>query len=163
MDEAQLLEHCRWEAFRASGPGGQKRNKTSSAIRITHEATGIAAIANESRSQHENRHRALRRLRHRLAIELRRPVDLAAFLPPEWLKARILHGRLTVSTRHQDYPQVLGLILDVLHAAGWSVSSAAAVIGISTAALVQFLQNDSKLWAEVNRQRQRLGLRHLVQ
>ena len=52
--------------FRASGPGGQHRNKTSSAVRIKHLPTGVIAIAAESRSQHRNRLVALERLRSRL-------------------------------------------------------------------------------------------------
>src|SRR5438309_2526665 len=70
-DDATLLRDCRWEAFRASGPGGQKRNKTSSAVRVVHLPSGVSAIANESRSQHSNRAKALERLRHRLTLSLR--------------------------------------------------------------------------------------------
>ncbi|HEX9873086.1 MAG TPA: peptide chain release factor-like protein, partial [Deferrimonas sp.] len=53
--------------YKASGPGGQKKNKTESAVRIKHLPTGILVTATESRSQHENRERALERLRERLA------------------------------------------------------------------------------------------------
>ncbi len=52
----------RVEAFRSSGPGGQHANKTSSAVRITHLPTGLAAVAQEERSQHRNRTLALARL-----------------------------------------------------------------------------------------------------
>src|SRR5688572_28451772 len=80
-----LRRDCRWEAFRGPGPGGQKRNKTSSAVRVTHGPSGLSALAAESRSQARNRAKALERLRHRLAVELRRPVDLHTFEPPQWL------------------------------------------------------------------------------
>src|ERR1700712_2100056 len=80
----KILADCRWEAFRASGPGGQKRNKTSSAIRLVHEPGGIAAIANESRSQQDNRKSALRRLRHRMTLMLREVVQSDGFSVPEW-------------------------------------------------------------------------------
>jgi len=53
--------------YRASGPGGQHRIKTESAVRIKHLPTGIIVTATESRSQHENREKALERLRERLA------------------------------------------------------------------------------------------------
>ena len=49
LTDEQLLHACRVENYRASGPGGQKRNKTSSAVRITHLASGISAIGTESR------------------------------------------------------------------------------------------------------------------
>lgn len=58
--------------YKASGPGGQKKNKTESAVRIKHLPTGILVTATESRSQHENRERALERLRERLAALNRR-------------------------------------------------------------------------------------------
>ena len=51
----------------ASGPGGQHRNKASTAVRLRHPPTGLAAAATERRSQLQNRLAALARLRARLA------------------------------------------------------------------------------------------------
>src|SRR2546421_9088881 len=77
LSDAQLLAQCEVDTYRASGPGGQKRNKTSSAVRLRHPPSGLIVIAEESRSQHENRERALRRLRRALFLKLRDD------LPPE--------------------------------------------------------------------------------
>src|SRR5436309_14032926 len=74
IDE-QLLNQCKLDTYRASGPGGQKRNRTSSAVRLRHPPSGLIVIAEESRSQHENRVRALRRLREALYLKLREPVS----------------------------------------------------------------------------------------
>src|SRR5256714_7777593 len=71
LTDAQLLHQCAVDTYRASGPGGQKRNKTSSAVRLRHPASGLIVIAEESRSQHENRARALRRLRQALYPRIR--------------------------------------------------------------------------------------------
>ena len=71
LSDEQLLAQCEVDTYRASGPGGQKRNKTSSAVRLRHLPSGLLVIAEESRSQHENRARALRWLRQALYLKLR--------------------------------------------------------------------------------------------
>lgn len=55
------------QTFKASGPGGQHRNKTASAVRLTHLPTGLSVTATEDRSQHVNREVAWSRLTARLA------------------------------------------------------------------------------------------------
>jgi hypothetical protein len=151
--DEKILADCRWEAFRASGPGGQKRNKTSSAIRLVHEPTGIAAIANESRSQQDNRKSALRRLRHRMTLMLREVVGPDGFSAPAWFTELCRGGRLSVPGRSENYLPAMGLVLDVLAAKDWSVSEAAAMLGLTTGTLVRFLQRDDKLLAHVNEMR----------
>lgn len=59
-------QDVRVDTFRASGNGGQHRNKTDSAVRLTHLPTGAVVTAVEDRSQHRNREVAWERLRARL-------------------------------------------------------------------------------------------------
>jgi len=60
------------ETYRSSGPGGQRKNKVETAVRIKHLPSGITVVATEHRSQSENRRLAFERLRDRL-IKLNRP------------------------------------------------------------------------------------------
>ena len=58
-----------WSFFRGSGNGGQKKNKTSSAVRLVHEPSGMAIRVESERSQSMNKEVALAMLRARLYAE----------------------------------------------------------------------------------------------
>ncbi len=67
----------RWKRSRGSGPGGQHRNKTESAIDLTHAPTGTVVHCESERSQHRNKELALARLHATLLDRLRRDRDRA--------------------------------------------------------------------------------------
>ncbi|MHB1426952.1 MAG: peptide chain release factor family protein [Gemmataceae bacterium] len=165
LTDAQLLAQCAVDTYRASGPGGQKRNKTSSAVRIRHPPSGLLVIAEESRSQHENRARALRRLRQALYLKWRDELspealaDLAA--RPDYAEARDGNGRLHLGRKDPRFWPTVGLVLDVMQAVGARVSEAAEALGISTGNLIDFLQGDDKVWEQANQLRARFGLKPL--
>lgn len=161
LTEPQLLAQCAVDTYRASGPGGQKRNKTSSAVRLRHLPTGLLVIAEESRSQHENKAKALRRLYQALVLQLRDPLAADA-LTPESVAARPDHpGAFDLSPKNPRFWPAVGLVLDVLVAVEARVSDAAGLLGTSTGHLVDFLQADPKVWQEANRLRAVAGQKPL--
>jgi len=164
LDDKSLIEQCDVDCFRAPGPGGQKRNKTSSAVRLRHRPTGMSAAANEDRSQHVNKRRAVRRLRAAMAFGMREEISLDADHPGEPLASCIsttAKPTLKVGRRDARYYLAVTELLDVYHACAASVADTAERLGISTANLVKFLQNDPKLWERVNQMRQSAGLKQL--
>jgi len=159
LPDNELLAQCDWYARRASGRGGQKRNKTSSAITLHHRPTGLTAIATESRLQGENRAKAMERLRHALALTVRRPVDLETFTPPAELTAqRTRDGKLKVNPRNPRYLAILAAVFDLLVTYRGAVSAAAARLGLTTSNLVTLLHDDPQAWAAAQALRKRYGL-----
>ncbi len=71
-DFKRLKQEVVVETYKSSGPGGQRKNKTETAVRLTHLPTGITVVATEHRSQVQNRRLAFERLRERL-LKLNRP------------------------------------------------------------------------------------------
>ena len=140
--------------FRSSGPGGQKRHKTNAAVRITHLPTKIHAVETESRSNRENKIHALRDLRHKLAMEIRRDVDPTAYHPPSWLAE---YEALKMNPKNPLYPSLIAEVFDLLKATHYNLAPTAAALNVSTSALTKFLHADPHLWAKVNHTRTELG------
>src|SRR5262245_32127639 len=163
LTDDQLLRQCELDTYRASGPGGQKRNKTSSAVRLRHPPSGLIVIAEESRSQHENRVRALRRLRQAFYLKVRDPLPTAEVsgvggIPADVRPALTSDGRLHVGRKDPRYWPAVGAVLDTLDGVNARVRDAAALLGVSTGNLVDFLQADAKVWEQANYLRIRNGL-----
>lgn len=152
------MEQCRFDAFGAAGPGGQHRNRTNTAVRITHLPTSISTVEQDSRSQRENRIHALRHLRHKLALHTRRELDLTDFHPPDYLKE---YPALRMSEKNPLYPKTVALVLDVMKASQWHVGHAAVLLGFSTSALVRFLHDDPPMWEYVQKMLRELGMKPL--
>jgi len=163
LDDRALAQECEIDLYRASGAGGQKRNKTSSAVRMRHKGSGVSSSASDSRSQADNRRAALLRLRTNIALDLREGVDMECESWPD-LVAAVRRGPLGRNAKTRaivPYLAVLAQILDMVHAHEGALSKAAAHMGISTASLGKLIQGDERLARRVAELRSQHGLRPL--
>jgi hypothetical protein len=151
----KLLPDCEFRRTKRSGPGGQHRNKVETAVIVEHLPTGVRAEANETRSQDTNRQNAIRRLRVRLALEIR--TNPAPGLTQLW-QSRTANGKLAVNTEHEDFPALLSEALDALAELNFDLTAAAARLKITSSQLVKFLKIEPAALALVNRERQSRGL-----
>jgi len=150
LAEDVLLRDCHFEIFRGPGPGGQKRNKTSNAVRLVHTPTKITVVAGESRSQAENKDRAVKRLKLRIAIDIRHAIDPRFWEPPAWFAKATQAGRLAISHHNEHYPRTAAIVLDLLNSQRGSVGNAAKLLGVTTSSVVKFLAAEPSLWAAAN-------------
>lgn len=160
LNEQDLLAHCEVLAGRASGPGGQHRNKVETAIRIKHLPTGITATATERRQREQNRKQAVFRLRVKLAIQVREAVDRDA--PPSacW-SSRVKNNRLQINHSHEDFPALLAEAMDRIQTHNHDVAVAGKVLAVSTSQMIKLLKHEPAAMQLVNQHRVAENLRPL--
>lgn len=160
VSEAKLLEDCDVQRTRASGPGGQHRNKTETAIQISHRPTGLTALAYERRSQEDNRKVAIFRMRLTLASHHRTVVSKIVEPTALWI-SRCPKGKISCNESHHDFPCLIAEAMNAVDAKSFDVRLAAAALGCSTSQLVRFIAKAPEAFLEFNAGREKAGLRKL--
>lgn len=108
LSDDALWKECEVEFFVAQGPGGQHRNTTHSGVRLSHPATELSVTATERRSQLQNRHMALERLREGLRLltfvpKSRRPTRPTRGSVKRRLSAKKKQGEKKAHRQNKDW------------------------------------------------------------
>ena len=146
LEDAELQRQCRVDTMRGTGPGGQKRNKTESAVRLVHIPSGVIVQNDITRSQHKNKQNALESLRLQIALQCRRPAP---------------QQPVPLPTRKVDVLWIAH-ILDLLESLNYSLADTAKACNISTSRLGKELAKHPHLWEKVNKERTERGFPRLI-
>ena len=104
----RLARACDVTPYKSSGPGGQKKNKTESSVRVRHLPSGITRIGTESRSQLRNREAALERVWTEVERRKRKPKPRVATRPSRGAAERRLEEKRRDATRKRERARVEG-------------------------------------------------------
>ncbi len=161
LGECELLAQCDVTRGRSSGPGGQHRNKVETKVTLCHGPSGVSAHAGERRSQGENRAVAIFRLRLALASGVRCQVAPGEVRTELWRSRCDVSGKVHCNPGHADYPALLALAMDVLHAGGWDPKKTSLRLCCSASQLVKLIKDDPHAWAILNAAREEAGKHRL--
>jgi hypothetical protein len=156
LDPLALLAQCEVGRGRASGPGGQHRNKVETKITLTHRGTGMEAHAGERRSAEENKRVALFRLRLALATEHRCTVpkgDAWGDARSDLWKSRCRSGVIACNPLHEDYPAMLAEAMDMIEDSGLDAKRAALRLSCSASQLIKLVKDHPPAMELWNRKR----------
>lgn len=155
----ELLTRCKLTFSRASGPGGQNRNKVETSVQIEFIPTGTLAQASELRTQNENRKVAIQRLRCKLAIE---EFDLGHLSnensdettePSELWTRYSRDSRINISETNPEWPSLLAELVCKLRYLEWDVGATATELNTSSSQLVKVLKKFPPALAKLNAER----------
>ena len=140
LSEEELTEIVEFDFFKRSGNGGQKRNKTSSAVRVTLKELAISAEDCTERSQKLNRSKALQKLRRKIAMTVRQEIsdEIITIVAPS----------------NDRYPLFLARLIDLLSSVNYSFKECGLKLNLSSSQVEKLLRRDASLWQFIQSKRQ---------
>lgn len=160
LEPEVLMHDCVLVRGRASGPGGQHRNKVETHVTIRHLPTGIEAQAGERRLAKENQSVAMKRLRLLLAMHVRVEVPRGEIRSPLW-KSRCKARKIVCSPKHTDFPTMLAEALDVIDACGYDMRIASSRLECSASQLLRLVADHPPAIVKFNDERRLRSMRPL--
>ncbi len=158
--DPELLKECEIKRYQASGPGGQKRNRVYSAVRIVHTGSGISVTAASHRESARNQNEAVEKLRLALALSFNtrgmQEADVDGFpivCPPGW---PVFRSKVNAHSRH--YPNFVYLSLCGLKYYRGHIGDCALSLGVSTSALIRLFKQHKQVWQTAQDIRELYGL-----
>jgi len=137
LSDSDLLKECEVSAYKGSGPGGQHRNKTNSGVKLKISGS-LETYSCDDRSAHVNKLLALKKLRLKIALQIReKPAPQIPFPFPG------ANGK--ISQDNALYPQFIADVLDRIHFCQGDLSEAAKIWGLSKSALNKIILQDKKV------------------
>lgn len=160
LDPEVLMSQCTLTRGRASGPGGQHRNKVETHVTLRHNPSGVEAQAGERRLAKENQSVALRRLRLLLAVHVRVEVPRGEIRSELW-KSRCRDRKIVCSVKHADFPSLLAEAIDVIEACGYDMRKAATRLECSSSQLLRLIADHPPALVKFNDERRLRSMRPL--
>ncbi|MCP4295415.1 MAG: peptide chain release factor-like protein [Proteobacteria bacterium] len=149
-NEAELVKIARVDFFRGSGRGGQKKNKTSNAVRLV--LGDIIVTESSSRSRDTNLLKAVNKLRIGIALDCGKRLQIGKkqVLLPEKLRSYCKKSFIRINKKNKEYPLFLGYLLDVFISQEGDYKKTASFYGVTLSQLRKFIASDSKLIERIN-------------
>ena len=150
LDDKVLLSQCRLEMIRGSGKGGQKKNKTSNAVRL--HFFHFRSFSQKHRSQSKNIKTALKKLRLEIALNNAQKIGSSNLVPrknwetiPPVLRPFLANGLVLISVNNKNYPYFLGFLKDLVWQLEGDEKKIAVFLGISRSQLQKWDKKNANL------------------
>ena len=145
LTDNELIKHCRTDVFKATGKGGQKKNKTSNAIRLT--LSHLVVTESKSRSKAENIKKALKKLRIAIATDSRHNLVGSdnTISPPNEILPYLHTSEIHINSRNPVFPIFLGyfFVSYIKYKGNWN--SLGNELGFTTSQLRKFVGKQGTL------------------
>ena len=149
--DSDLKKSCRMDVFKATGHGGQKKNKTSNAIRLTLEHLSVTYTT--SRSKAENISGAYKKLRMSMALDISagRENCYSCQTYPVNLFQYFQKGSININAKNPVFPVVIGMIVDNFIKYQGKYKSVSEALKVSTSQLRKFITKNPFMIETVNK------------